>query len=62
MGNGWCENELYQQAILEIVNNRLDCFAFLNNRRIDEQSQIGSTKATNIVNYKKQDIQNECLV
>lgn len=56
LGNGWCENSDYQQALLSVAEGRLDCFAFLNSRLTDEQAQSGSTRAQNIVKYKKQDL------
>lgn len=53
LGNGWCEENDYQQTLLSIAEDRLDCFAFLNSRKVDEQSPSNGTKATNIVKYKK---------
>ena len=47
------ETAIYQQAMLELANTRLDCVAFLNNRKVDEQATYNSTKATKIVEYKK---------
>ena len=54
LGNGSTESALFQQAMLELADTRLDCIAFLNNRKQDEASKFNSTKATNIVSYKKQ--------
>lgn len=53
LGNGSQESALFQQAMLELATTRLDCIAFLNDRASDEKAKFNSTKATNIVNYKK---------
>lgn len=54
IGNGWCESADYQQALINLAEGRLDCFTFLSSRKADEQAQANSTKANNIVKYKKQ--------
>lgn len=54
LGNGSQETAGFQQAMLELATTRLDCVAFLNDRKQDEAAKFNSTKATNIVNYKKQ--------
>lgn len=53
LGNGKCETELYQQAMLELANTRTDCLAVLSSRLADEKASLPSQKAKNIVNYKK---------
>ena len=47
------ESEIFQKALLETVENRKDCFLFLNNQKTAEQSQLPSARATAIVDYKK---------
>jgi hypothetical protein len=39
--------------MVALAESRLDIFAFLNSRLSDEKASTNSTKATNIVNYKK---------
>ena len=53
LANGSQETPLFQQAMLELATTRLDCVAFLNNRKVDEQATFNSKKAQNIVDYKK---------
>ena len=53
LANGSQETPLFQQAMLELATTRLDCIAFLNNRKVDEQATFNSKKAQNIVDYKK---------
>ena len=47
------ESEIFQKALLETVENRKDCFLFLNNQKTAEQAQLPSARAANIVDYKK---------
>lgn len=47
------ESEIFQKALLETVENRKDCFLFLNNQKTAEQAQLPSARATAIVDYKK---------
>ena len=54
LGNGAQETPLFQQAMLELVGNRMDCVAILNDRAVDEKATFNSQKAQNIVDYKKQ--------
>ena len=54
LGNGWCEEADYQQTLISIAEDRLDCFVFLNSPKTAEKAQSNGTKATNIVKYKKQ--------
>ena len=56
MGNGCseeAESSVFQQALLELVNARKDCFLFLNDRAKDEKATLPSTRAQAIVDYKK---------
>ena len=53
LGNGSQETPLFQKAMIELARTRLDCIAFLNSRKQDEAAKFNSTKATNIVAYKK---------
>ena len=53
LANGSQETPLFQQAMLELATTRLDCVAFLNSRKVDEQATFNSKKAQNIVDYKK---------
>lgn len=53
LANGSQETPLFQQAMLELATTRLDCIAFLNSRKVDEQATFNSKKAQNIVDYKK---------
>ena len=56
LGNGCseeAESPIFQQALLELANTRKDCFVFLNDRARDEKATLPSTRAQNIVNYKK---------
>jgi hypothetical protein len=55
-GNGtgtMYENADYQQALVALSQKRQDFLAFLNSRLKDEKATANSTKALNIVNYKK---------
>ena len=56
LGNGCspeAETALYQQALIEIANTRKDMMVFLNSRKSDEGATLPSTRAQNIVDYKK---------
>ena len=53
LANGSQETPLFQQAMLELATTRLDCIAFLNSRKVDEQATFNSKKAQNIVDYKQ---------
>lgn len=56
MGNGtgvMYENADYQQGLIELSKKRQDFLAFLNSREQDEKATANSTKAINIVDYKK---------
>ena len=44
------------KGLIEIAENRKDCFIFLNNRRQDEVATLNSQKAQNIVEYKKNEL------
>jgi len=55
-GNGtgeMYENADYQQALVQLSQKRQDFLAFLNSRIKDEKATLNSTKAINIVDYKK---------
>ncbi len=59
LGNGCsyqAENEDFHTALLEVTNIRKDCFAFLNNRRTDEDATDNDERARNIIDYKKNDL------
>jgi len=56
LGNGSQTTALYQQAMISIAETRKDCVAFLNTRIADEKAPVNSTKADNIVTYKKSDL------
>ena len=56
LANGSQETKDFQKAMLEIANTRLDCIAFLNDRKVDEQATFNSVKAQNIVTYKKEEL------
>lgn len=56
LGNGTgtiYENADYQQAMLELAEQRQDFLAFLNSRLQDEKATSNSKKRENIINYKK---------
>lgn len=56
LGNGtgvMYENADYHQAMIELAEQRQDFLAFLNSREQDEKATLNSTKATNIISYKK---------
>ncbi len=52
--NGSIETPIFQQAMIQLTEDRKDVFAFLNTRLIDEKATTNSKKAANVVNYKKQ--------
>ena len=56
LGNGTgtiYENADFQQAMLELAEQRQDFLAFLNSRLQDEKATSNSKKRENIINYKK---------
>ena len=56
LGNGCsteAETATFQQAMLELADTRKDIVCFLNSRKSDEAATLNSTKAQNIVDYKK---------
>ena len=56
IGNGCsseAESAVFQQAMLELADIRKDLVVFLNSRATDEVATLNSTKASNIVAYKK---------
>ena len=56
IGNGCsvaAETNTYQSALIELANARKDCIVFLNSRKSDETATLPSTRAANIVTYKK---------
>ena len=56
LGNGCsteAETATFQQAMLELADTRKDIVCFLNSRKTDEAATLNSTKAQNIVDYKK---------
>lgn len=59
IGNG-CSNEAetveFQQALLELAEDRKDLIVFLNSPYEKERGTLGSAKASNIVDYKKNDL------
>jgi hypothetical protein len=56
LGNGCsaeAESALFQQALVQLAVTRKDCMVFLNSRKEDEKATLPSTRAANIVDYKK---------
>lgn len=56
LGNGCstqAESATFQQALLNVANDRKDVICFLNSRATDEAATLGSTRAQNIVTTKK---------
>ena len=56
LGNGCsteAETATFQQAMLELADTRKDIVCFLSSRKSDEVALLNSTKAQNIVDYKK---------
>ena len=56
LGNGCspqAETAIFQQALLELADVRKDLVCFLNSRKEDEAATNNTTKAQNIVTYKK---------
>ena len=61
LGNGCspeAESILFQQALIELAVTRKDIFIFLNSRKADEKATLPSTRAQNIVDYKKNTLAN----
>lgn len=61
LGNGCsslAETTIFQQALMEVANQRNDVFVFLNDRASDENKTLNSQKAQAIVDYKKKDLAN----
>ena len=59
IGNGCsaqAESELFQQALISLADTRKDCMVFLNDRKEDERATLPSTRAQDIVTYKKSDL------
>ena len=56
IGNGCsaeAETPMFQQAMLELADTRKDLMVFLNSRATDEVATLNSTKAAQVVDYKK---------
>lgn len=56
LGNGCsteAETALFQQALVQLAVTRKDMVTFLNSRKADEKATLPSTRAQNIVDYKK---------
>ena len=56
LGNGCsveAETSLFQQTLMQLAVTRKDCMVFLNSRKSDEKATLPSTRAANIVDYKK---------
>lgn len=56
IGNGCsteAETAMFQQAMLELADTRKDLMVFLNSRATDEVATLNSTKANQVVDYKK---------
>ena len=61
LGNGCsaeAETALFQQALIELGVTRKDLIVFLNSRKSDEKATLPSTRAQNIVDYKKNTLAN----
>lgn len=61
LGNGCsaeAETTLFQQALVQLAVTRKDCMVFLNSRKTDEKATLPSTRAANIVDYKKNTLAN----
>ena len=61
LGNGCsaeAESALFQQALVQLAVTRKDCMVFLNSRKSDEKAALPSTRAANIVDYKKNTLAN----
>ena len=61
LGNGCspeAETTLFQQTLVQLAVARKDCMVFLNSRRQDERATLPSTRAANIVDYKKNTLAN----
>ena len=56
IGNGCsaeAETEMFQTSMLELADTRKDLMVFLNSRATDEVASLNSTKAAQVVDYKK---------
>jgi len=61
LGNGCsteAETALFQQAAIQLAVERKDMMVFLNSRKADEKATLPSTRAQNIVDYKKNTLAN----
>ena len=61
LGNGCspeAETNTFQQALVQLAVTRKDCMVFLNSRKTDERATLPSTRAANIVDYKKNTLAN----
>lgn len=59
LGNGCseqAESPLFQQSLISLAVTRKDCVAFLNSPKKKEIATLPSTRAQDIVNYKKNDL------
>lgn len=59
LGNGCseqAESPLFQQSLISLAVTRKDCVAFLNSPKKKEVATLPSTRAQDIVNYKKNDL------
>lgn len=59
IGNGCsnqAESKLFQQSLISLADTRKDCMVFLNDRKEDERATLPSTRAQNIVTYKKSEL------
>ncbi|MFA6358804.1 MAG: hypothetical protein WCY09_09140 [Candidatus Omnitrophota bacterium] len=53
IANGSIETPVYQAALVNLAETRLDIIAFLNSRLVDEKLATNSARASAVVNYKK---------
>ena len=61
LGNGCsaeAESAIFQQALIELATTRKDLMVFLGSRKQDEKATLPSTRAANIVDYKKNTLAN----
>ena len=59
LGNGCsaeAETTLFQQTLVQLAVTRKDCMVFLNDPKKAEAATLPSTRAANIVDYKKNDL------
>jgi len=54
LANGSTESADFQEAMIALAESRQDIFCFLNSRLVDEKATLNSTKANNIIAYKKE--------